>query len=156
MPTTKCINLEHNVQRNLNIYALLYPQPGSRKRISSTPAFLISLPVDTSLEGNNILLLLLFFCNKKKSCKSRTKNFCLPITHFSLVVTYFLIIDNSQNPEINIDTILLTLLQTLSQLFHYSSFSDPGFKPGSHNVSCFYLSLVYPNLGQFLCLSCLS
>ena len=70
MPTTKCINLEHNVQRNLNIYALLYPQPGSRKRISSTPAFLISLPVDTSLEGNNILLLLLFFfVTKKKVAK---------------------------------------------------------------------------------------
>lgn len=102
------------------------------------------------------LLLLFFFVTKKKSCKSRTKNFCLPITHFSLVVTYFLIIDNSQNPEINIDTILLTLLQTLSQLFHYSSFSDPGFKPGSHIVSCFYLPLVYANLGQFLCLSCLS
>ena len=102
------------------------------------------------------LLLLFFFVTKKKSCKSRTKNFCLPITHFSLVVTYFLIIDNTQNPEINIDTILLTLLQTLSQLFHYSSFSDPGFKPGSHIVSCFYLPLVYANLGQFLCLSCLS
>ena len=102
------------------------------------------------------LLLLFFFVTKKKSCESRTKNFCLPITHFSLVVTYFLIIDNSQNPEINIDTILLTLLQTLSQLFHYSSFSDPGFKPGSHIVSCFYLPLVYANLGQFLCLSCLS
>ena len=51
---------------------------------------------------------------------------CLPITHFSPVVTYFLIIDNSQNPEINIDTILLTLVETLSQLFHWSSFSDPG------------------------------
>ena len=65
---------------------------------------------------------------------------CLPITHFSPVVTYFLIIDNSQNPEINIDTILLTLVETLSQLFHWSSFSDPGFKPGSHIASCFLLS----------------
>lgn len=65
---------------------------------------------------------------------------CLPITHFSPVVTYFLITDNSQNPEINIGTILLTLVETLSQLFHQSSFSDPGFKPGSHIASCFLLS----------------
>ena len=101
MPTAKCINLEHNVQGNLNMYAPMYPQPASRQRVSIPQ---LSLYPSQSILLRKGTIFLCFFVTlhyeiisslpKTKSCKSRTKNFCLPITHFSPVVTYFLIIDN--------------------------------------------------------------